>query len=198
MEALATLDKIVDVNLYGAIQYVRKALDVGTKSDDSELDFLPSARKSPPSEDVIRLINLLHHIIMCDVTVGLLGDKHPKIEGKFWIAVPDHDFLQFMLEIAREVIRLAKQTAASDQTVQIAVSLQQIIALRHYVYSVKGSDKIDATKDFVYHQDVLFFFVGFRALVMYILPIQPTGMSRVAENLPKYAKDLKFNLQTVY
>lgn len=173
-------------------------------SDDGM--HLPPLPEKPPSK---LLINLVHHLILYDVCKEFLGAQCPCIDHNAWFVLDStgadstNVFISFVRKVARRVVETAvaipeqwRTESMYPKVAKIAVSLQRLIAARWYVNEVEGEDnlKIAGTAALKQHQEVVFLFVAFRAVLMYLLPQCPCGVQRVASTLPNYAERLRFNL----
>ncbi len=169
------------------LRTIREIRCVFANDDGSYVPTQPTT----PSEEQIRHLNLLHHLILYDVSEAILGKRCPKINEQAWfmgLGVPN--FMEFALSLARDVVEKAANTDKEDRTnlyadlAKIAVSLQHIIATRWYVSEVKIEKKtqLAAGATVKEHQEVAFFFLAFRAIVLYMLPQCPWkyGVQQVA------------------
>ena len=174
-----------------------RMITTGIDTSDDGIHLPPLPKKL--SSDDIRLINLIHHLILFDVCEELLGPDCPRIDHRAWFVL--ENFVDFVECLARRVVERAKKTPTLwrkglvyPQVAKIAVSLQQIIAARWYITEVEGKGKIAANDTLKQHQEVVFLFIAFRAVLMYLLPQCPCDVQRVAPTLPKYAEQIKLNL----
>ena len=179
--------------------------------EEAQLKAFDDGSKLPPTSESltldkshIQLLNHLHHLILVDICKELLGDECPEVAENGWLQ--NIQFMPFIRCLANWVIYQAKliplhrrRNDLYPHIAKIAVALEQIIALRCYICDVqRGSEfRIEATKELKQHLEIIFIFLAFRSLLMYFLPQDPWtnyGVRRVAKELPKYAKQMRFYL----
>ena len=186
-------------NQQQALKKFRSIMTGIDRSDDGScLPPLPETL----SEKDIKVINLLHHMIMFDVSSKFLDRHCPRINEEAWLILDNQKFTDFVEDLARRVLGWAKSIDTAMRTqllyphiAKLAVSLQQIIAARWYVSEVKMKG-ISGNVTVKQHQEVVFLFLGFRTLLLYLLPWNSYqyGVQSVAKNLPNYAKQIRLYL----
>ena len=162
-----------------------------------------------PPKKLTKALNTLHHFILWDVGKEILGEDCPKVtDDSVRFILEGIGFIQFVQKLARNVIKVvvgaraaataADKTAANKVLAKIAVSLQRIIAARWYLCEAKdeGSHIVVKPAETLFHQEVVFCLLAFRAVLLYLLPKNPSayGVQQVAKTLPDYAKQMRFNL----
>ena len=176
------IDRFNGVDIMESINFVKECIsDVTSHCDLCEprrLLLMPSRRIEHNSET---LVAMLHHKILAGEVVGI--DPHIKFDKTSTSCWFEDSLFKVIRHYTVQILKESPEKRARS-----AVSLERVIALRYYLNLTLT--KLTFNKDQKTHQDVLFWFVALRALVMFSLKKQPDGVSQVATKLPEYASTL--------
>ena len=197
---LPALRDNIDEVLYVFNNFMIEAQHTASWDDGS---MLPPLTEEPDT----KVLNFVHHMILTDICTRIPGYHCPQVDenGRF----EDADFNKEVRKLANTVVELAIKTEKNDRPTDLypviadlAVALQLIIAARWYISEVEQRKKVtfEADKKLINHQEVVFIFLAFRAIMMYILGPNSYDydVQEVAVKLPSYAKELRFYLPLLF
>jgi len=150
----------------------------------------PAQLSMTPRENIKKF----YHAAFVGIVLHICGTC-PKINRDFWISIKN--FMKYSRMLAKEAIQKCEGKNNSSvnyhYVAKITVALREIIAARYFLNDMFHKEGgIISNSDHKRHKEVLIHFIAFRALLMYVLPLNPSqyGEQAVAKKLPKYASDV--------
>ena len=132
-------------------------------------------------------INNFYHIAFVGIIWYIVQDcPHVQRTGRICV----DNYVEFRRQLAKSIIDSANDDF-NRHAVNVTKTLRQIIAARCCISDEKHKEGIISDQDHKTHKDEIIYFIAFRALLLYMLPknLNKYGEQKIAEKLPKYAKE---------